>query len=131
MPKRHSYHGISVSKPREVLEQGVFELARRVAELAGLTTPVARKTVIFDDRYYAPGYGQPNDAMIKAVRLCASLEGILLDPVYSGKAMAALIDHIGMGKFKAGETVVFIHTGGQTALHAYRSTFETLPQSSV
>ena len=61
--------------------------------------------------------------MIEAVTLTAQLEGLLLDPVYSGKAMAALIDKVRGGTFKKGETVVFLHTGGQAALHAYRSTF--------
>lgn len=117
-------HGISVSKPSADLEAGVYALALETAKLAGLTSPVPRGNVICHDQYYAPGYGEPNEGMIEALRLCATLEGLLLDPVYSGKAMAALIDHIRKGKFKAGQNVVFIHTGGQTALHAYRSVFE-------
>ena len=62
--------------------------------------------------------------MIEAVRLAARHEGLLLDPVYSGKAMAGLIDLVRRGRFGADETVVFIHTGGTPALFAYRSVFD-------
>ena len=117
-------HGISVSKPRAELEAGVYALAIETAKLTNLTSPVPRESVICHDEYYAPGYGEPNKGMIEALRLCATLEGLLLDPVYSGKAMAALISHIRKGAFLAGQNVVFVHTGGQTALHAYRSVFD-------
>ena len=118
-------HGISVSRPRLDLEERVFSLAVKAAEHAQITTPIHREQVICDDRYYAPGYGKPNDAMIEAVTLCARLEGLLLDPVYSGKAMAGLIGKIRNGEFTKEQNLVFIHTGGQIALHAYRSIFES------
>ena len=73
--------------------------------------------------YAAPGYGLPNPGMIEAVKLMASLEGILLDPVYSGKAMAGLIDMVRKGRFSKDETVVFVHTGGTPALFAYADCF--------
>ena len=117
-------HGICVSRSGPELEDLVFNLAERTADHAGITAPVLRQSVMCDGDYFAPGYGQPNDAMIEAVTLCARLEGLLLDPVYSGKAMAGLIGKIRTGLFKKGDTVVFLHTGGQVALHAYRSTFE-------
>ena len=117
-------HGICVSRSGPELEELVFNLAERTAEHAGCTAPVLRHSVICDGDYFAPGYGQPNDAMIEAVTLCARFEGLLLDPVYSGKAMAGLINKIRNGTFKKDDNVVFIHTGGQIALHAYRSTFE-------
>ncbi|MBT4625297.1 MAG: D-cysteine desulfhydrase [Rhodospirillaceae bacterium] len=119
-------HGICVSRDAPELEEAVFDLAKQTALYAGLTTPIERASVICDDGYYAPGYGQPNDGMIEAVTLCARLEGLLLDPVYSGKAMSGLIGKIRNGTIKKGDTVIFIHTGGQVALHAYRSTFEGL-----
>ena len=61
--------------------------------------------------------------MIEAINLCARLEGLFLDPVYSGKAMAGMIDKIRQGEFGEDDKVVFLHTGGQVALSAYRSTF--------
>lgn len=76
-----------------------------------------------DDRYVGPGYGLPTEAMIEAVRLLAELEGLLLDPVYTGKAMAGLIAAIRGGEFKTDETVVFWHTGGTPALFAYADIF--------
>ncbi len=118
-------HGICVSRGRVELETLVHALAEKTAEYAGVKTPILRENVLCDDSYYPPGYGQPNDGMIEAVTLCARIEGLLLDPVYSGKAMAGLIDKIRGGTYKKGDTVIFIHTGGQVALHAYRSTFES------
>lgn len=117
-------HGICVSRSATEQEGLVFELARQTAELAAVTTPLRRNHVICDDGYYAPGYSHPNDDMIEAVLLCARLEALLLDPVYSGKAMAGLIGKIRNGDFEAGNSVIFLHTGGQAALHAYRRTFE-------
>jgi len=73
--------------------------------------------------YATPGYGLPNAGTIEAIKLLATLEGILFDPVYSGKAMAGLIDMIRKGRFGKGETVVFIHTGGAPALFAYTDAF--------
>jgi D-cysteine desulfhydrase family pyridoxal phosphate-dependent enzyme len=73
--------------------------------------------------YAAPGYGLPNPATLEAITLLARLEGILLDPVYSGKAMAGLIDMVRKGRFGPGESVVFIHTGGSPALFAYTDAF--------
>jgi D-cysteine desulfhydrase len=64
--------------------------------------------------------------MIKAVSLTASVEGLLLDPVYTGKAMAGLMDLVRHGQFQDDDNVVFLHTGGSPALFAYRSAFESL-----
>ena len=116
-------YGISVAREKQDLEQRVFALATRAAKLAKLDTPILREHVICDDGYYAPGYGQPNAGMVEAVKLCARLEALLIDPVYSGKAMAGLIDKIRKGEFTKDQNIVFIHTGGQIALHAYCSVF--------
>ncbi len=117
-------HGISVGRTRDELESKVFALARDTAEFARVTAPINRETVICDDSVVGEGYGQPTDAMIEAVTLCARLEGLLLDPVYTGKAMSGLIAKIRAGLYKKGQSVVFVHTGGQPALHAYRTTFD-------
>ena len=75
------------------------------------------------DEYVGPGYGQPTDAMIEAIHLVAETEGLLLDPVYSGKGMAGLVALCRNGHFKASDTVVFIHTGGEASLFAYQKQF--------
>ena len=71
-----------------------------------------------DDNYYAPGYECPNEATTKAIKLLAKTEGILVDPVYSGKAFSALLDHVKTGKIEQGSKVVFVHTGGATVFFA-------------
>jgi len=75
------------------------------------------------DEYVGPGYAVPTEEMVEAVKLVASTEGILLDPVYTGKAMAGLIDLIRKGYFNKDENVVFVHSGGSPALYAYTSFF--------
>lgn len=75
------------------------------------------------DGYQGEAYGIPTDEMLEAVLLAAQTEGLLLDPVYSGKAMAGLIGHVRRGKFTRDQTVVFLHTGGTAALSAYAEAF--------
>ena len=116
-------HGISVGRKASELSTMVHELTEQTLDYAGLEPNVNATSVICNDAYCAPGYGEPNDGMIEAVQLCAQLEGILLDPVYTGKAMSGLISMIKSGEFSKDENVVFIHTGGQAALHAYPSIF--------
>jgi L-cysteate sulfo-lyase len=115
--------GISVRQPREKQESTVYDLACRTADHLGQSGIVKRERVFADDGYVGPGYGQPTDGMIEAVTLLARTEGILLDPVYSGKAMAGMIDHIRKGTFGANEEIVFLHTGGATSLFGYKSLF--------
>lgn len=83
-----------------------------------LELPASAEILLWDD-YYAPGYGTPNEEGMEAVKLLARLEGILLDPVYTGKAMAGLIDGISQKRFKDEGPILFIHTGGAPALFAY------------
>ena len=78
-----------------------------------------REHVVADCGYIGQGYGIATEGMVEAVRLMAELEGILLDPVYSGKAMAGLIDHVRQGRFAPGSNIVFLHTGGTVGLFAY------------
>lgn len=116
--------GINVIPSRAVMERKVFDLACRTAEHVGAAGVVQRSDVVADDGYVGPGYGLPSPGMLEAVRLTARLEGILLDPVYSGKGMAGLIGLIRQGHFDRGQNVVFIHTGGSTALFAYLHSFD-------
>ena len=111
--------GINVRRPRAEQEGNVHALAGATAELLGVPA-VARDKVVALDEWVGPGYSIPTDEMVEAVRLLASLEGVLLDPVYTGKAMAGLIGLVRRGHFKTGERVVFLHTGGSPALYAYQ-----------
>lgn len=114
--------GISISG---TVEEMVEKLTPLVAETMALVTGsnAAPAPIIVDDAYVGDGYGQPTDGMIEAVRTTARLEGLLLDPVYTGKAMAGLFDHIRSGKLPAGSRVLFWHTGGSPGLFAYEECF--------
>jgi D-cysteine desulfhydrase len=115
--------GINISRRKEAQENLVFDLARKTAERLGLQTALPRESIVCFDEYVGPGYSLPTDDMIAAVKLLARTEGILLDPVYTGKAMAGLIGLIKQGYFKQGDNVLFVHTGGSPALYAYDELF--------
>ena len=111
--------GINVRRAQAEQEGNVHALAQATAAFAEVP-PVARAAVTCLDRWVGPGYSLPTPAMVAAVRLLASTDGVLLDPVYTGKAMAGLLDLVREGRFRKGERVVFVHTGGSPALFAYR-----------
>ena len=106
-------------RPQAEQEGNVHRLAERTAELVG-APPIPREAVVALDRWVGPGYSVPTDEMVEAVRLLARLEGVLLDPVYTGKAMAGLLGLVREGAFGPGERVLFVHTGGSPALYAYQ-----------
>lgn len=116
--------GINVRRKREEQEGNVLKLALGVADLLALPAP-KRETVTALDEWVGPGYALPTDEMIEAVQMLARLEGVLLDPVYSGKAMAGLIGLVRRGEIKKGERVVFVHTGGSPALYAYQKVLQS------
>ena len=116
--------GIGTRAPQERQEQMVHDLACRTAALLGCAGVVDRADVRADTNYVGAGYGLPRADTIEAIRLFAELEGILLDPVYSGKGAAGLIDWCRTGRFAKGERVVFLHTGGAAGLFAYRGALE-------
>ena len=113
--------GISVGAEKQAQEEKVFNLVKRTTELLEISGSVNRDDVVANGDYVGSGYGKPTEGMIEAVQLLAREEGILLDPVYSGKGMAGLIDLVRKGHFSKGENVVFLHTGGSAALFAYRN----------
>jgi L-cysteate sulfo-lyase len=117
--------GIGVRLPRERQEENVYRLALATAEYVGLKGGVSREAVVANCDYVGAGYGIPTEGMGEAVRMLAQEEGILLDPVYSGKAMAGMIDLIRKGILAKGETIVFLHTGGAVGLFGYNSFFES------
>ena len=112
--------GIGTRAPKEKQEQMVYDLACRTAEKLGCPGVVERADVVADTDYVGAGYGLPRADTLDAIRMFAELEGILLDPVYSGKGAAGLIDWCRKGRFKPGERVVFLHTGGSVGLFAYK-----------
>ncbi|WP_019244108.1 MULTISPECIES: D-cysteine desulfhydrase [Bacillus] len=115
--------GINISRNKEEQESKVYNLLLEMNEYLDLKNEVSKDHVQCFDEYVGPGYAVPTDEMIEAVKLVASTEGILLDPVYTGKAMAGLIDLIRKGTFNKEDNIVFIHSGGSPALYAYTSTF--------
>ncbi|HEY7803571.1 MAG TPA: D-cysteine desulfhydrase [Orrella sp.] len=119
-------YGVGVRVPQAAQEGKVFELAQQTADLLGLPGSVAREDVVANCDYVGEGYGRPTPGMIEAVTMLARLEGILLDPVYSGKGMAGLIDLCRKGHFKKGQNVVFLHTGGAVGLYGYMHAFQGL-----
>jgi L-cysteate sulfo-lyase len=116
--------GIGVRAPRLPQEEKVFALAQQTADLLGVPGAVQREHVVANCDYIGAGYGIPTPGMMEAVTMLARLEGILLDPVYSGKGMAGLIDLIRKGHYQKGQNVVFLHTGGAVGLYGYMHAFE-------
>lgn len=115
--------GIGVRAPKEKQEENVFTLAHKTAEKLGCPGVVSRADVVADCSYVGAGYGIPRADTLEAIRMFAQLEGILLDPVYSGKGAAGLIDLVRKGRFAKGERVVFLHTGGAAGLFGYDAVF--------
>lgn len=109
--------GISISKNERELKEKIERGLEEVMGFLGLKQYVESDIIVHDD-YIGEGYGIPTDPMREAVQLVARKEGIILDPVYTGKAMAGLIDLIGKGQFEKDEVVVFLHTGGVAGLFA-------------
>jgi D-cysteine desulfhydrase len=115
--------GISVSKPRAQAEATARVLIRDMEALLESGPEVPSGRVVCLDDYVGTGYARPTAGMLEAVALLARTEGILLDPTYTGKAMAGLVDLARQGRFKAGENVLFLHTGGTPGLFAQRELF--------
>ncbi len=115
--------GISVRAPKEKQEEIVYNLAVETANKLGCPGVVARDDVVANCDYVGEGYGIPTPEGIEAITLFARLEAILLDPVYSAKGAAGLIDLIRKGKFGKEERIVFLHTGGSASLFSYTSSF--------
>jgi len=116
--------GIGVRAPKAKQEENVYKLARATAEKLGCAGVVERGDVVANTDYVGDGYGIPTESGMEAIRLFAELEAILLDPVYSAKGGAGLIDLIRKGHFKKGERIVFLHTGGAAGLFGYDFAFD-------
>jgi 1-aminocyclopropane-1-carboxylate deaminase len=110
------------AKPAETREQ-VARIARNTAELIGLGRELRDDEIVLDERFHAGIYGIPDEQTIEAIRLAGRLEGMLTDPVYEGKSMAATIELVASGEIARDSTVLYAHLGGQPALSAYASLF--------
>lgn len=115
--------GIGVRAPKAKQEENVLKLARETATLLGRPDAVTVEMVVADCDHVGEGYGLIDQAVIEALKLAARTDGILLDPVYTGKAMKGLIALARAGRFE-NETVVFLHTGGAQGLFGYQGELE-------
>jgi L-cysteate sulfo-lyase len=118
---RVRYH--TVLAPAAAAIAATVEKANAVLTLLGFGASVSSDGVKVSGSQLGAGYGVSTPAMIKAVRLMASQEGLLLDPVYGGKAFAGLLADISAGRYEAGDNVLFVMTGGSPGLYAYASDF--------
>jgi 1-aminocyclopropane-1-carboxylate deaminase len=101
----------------------IARIARATAEAIELGRELDDSEIVLLDEWHAGTYGIPDEKTIDAIRLCARLEGVLTDPVYEGKSMAALIDLVRSGRIAPGSRVLYAHLGGQPALNAYAGVF--------
>jgi len=112
--------GISVSDPKDAFTSIVIQIAAETARALGLDPSIRKDDVIVLDEYIKDGYGVVTADVAEVIRLVFAREGIVLDPVYTGKAMAGLVDLVKRGRFSKDDKVVFWHTGGTPALFPYR-----------
>ena len=110
------------AKPVETREQ-VARIARQTAALIGVHRDLTEDEIELDERYHAGVYGIPDESTLDAMRVAARTEGMITDPVYEGKSMAALIDLVSRGEIARDATVLYAHLGGQPALNAYSALF--------
>jgi len=112
-------YGFCIRRDQVAQRERVLAKSQKVAEMIGHANAVSDNDVLLDDGMLAPGYGQLNEGCLEAMKLAALNEGLLLDPTYTGKSMAGLIDMIRQGRLGLDENVVFLHSGGSPALFGY------------
>jgi D-cysteine desulfhydrase family pyridoxal phosphate-dependent enzyme len=115
----YEVYGVAVSPGVGDRSARAAVIIEEAADKLGVPVTLGPNDLIHDEGYVGEGYGIPTDACMEAIRLVAQTEAVFLDPVYSGKAMSALIDHVRRGKLDPHDTVVFLHTGGNPALFAH------------
>ena len=113
-------HGICVRRDAGAQMARIREVTDRLAELLGVENQLTPDDIIVHDSALAPGYGRVGPGVRAAIRMMAEYEGLFLDPVYTGKCFAGLLDLLGDGVIAAGSKVLFVHTGGFPALFAYQ-----------
>ena len=122
--------GISIDEPEAELKRHVSQLASQTSERFGTRIDFTPDDVLANENYCQAGYGVFGAGEREAIRLFASHEGLLLDPVYTGRAAAGMIDLIRKGFFKEDETILFLHTGGQIALFAEKYVAQVVRESA-
>ena len=116
--------GINVGEPKERLKGIIKEIIKEFTEEWGLDVTIKDDMIKILDGYYGEGYGIPNQEMIDAVKLIAKLEGVFLDPVYTGKAMVGLIDLVKTKVIPKDTNVLFLHSGGGPSIFSYNEVFK-------
>ncbi|MGW8466219.1 D-cysteine desulfhydrase family protein [Pseudomonas sp. CLCA07] len=114
----------SVLSDRDTSAARTLLLTQAALSLLGSSASVQASEIVIDGSQLGDGYGLPTPAMLDAVRLMARAEGLLIDPVYSGKAFAGLLADLTQGRFRSGDNVLFVMTGGTPGLYAYREAFQ-------
>ena len=117
--------GIDGSATLEQTWNQIARIARQTADAIGLGRELRDDEIVLLDEWHAGTYGIPDAKTIEAIRLCARLEGVLTDPVYEGKSIAALVDLVRSGRIPSGSRVLYAHLGGQPALNAYSGAFQS------
>jgi D-cysteine desulfhydrase family pyridoxal phosphate-dependent enzyme len=121
----YTVYGVAVSGGESFKRERALRIANEASELAGIGIRVTADDLVTDQGYIGAGYGIPTPECIEAIQLLAECEGILLDPVYTAKAMACLIDHARTGQLDPATPVMFLHTGGVPALFAHAERFRS------
>ena len=112
-------HGVCVRRDAGAQAPRILRAARATEDELAAGELVAKSDVVAHDDWLAPGYGHPSESTLEAIRVAARREGLLLDPVYSGKAFAGLLGLVRRGDLGAHESILFVHTGGTPALFGY------------
>jgi D-cysteine desulfhydrase family pyridoxal phosphate-dependent enzyme len=120
---RYAVYGVAVSGGESFKRVRALRIANEAATRLAVNTRVQESDLQTDQAYIGPGYGLSTKESLEAIRLLARHEGLLLDPVYTAKAMAALVDHVRRGALDPSSPVVFLHTGGVPALFAHAASF--------
>jgi len=115
--------GISCSEPSEAKREKVKSAIAGIFERLEISVDIADDEIIVDDAYTGGAYAVPTKAANEAIKLTASMEGLILDPIYTGKGMAGILDHLAKDKLPRSEPIVFVHTGGGPALFVYDDLF--------
>jgi D-cysteine desulfhydrase family pyridoxal phosphate-dependent enzyme len=113
--------GICVRRPAGPQTARIAGLCEKAAGLLEMPNPVGMPDIELHDDVLPPGYGIMNDAIASAIRACARLEGLLVEPVYTARAMAGLFEAVRQGRFRKNEKIIFLHTGGLPALFGYET----------
>jgi len=119
-------YGVAVEDDSPTVREDAAPIANGAASLLGADILFSADSFVVDDRYVGEGYGLPTPQGLEAISLLAKTEAIILDPVYTGKAMSALIDHVRTGQLAPEDAVVFLHTGGGPSLFAHAADFDPI-----